>query len=232
MYKLSVLVMFVAAATAHAYAAFATPSSISNDSKQPALAQPPSTQHTSQSSILQHELITAQESQPCCLLPALTPLTLKVMEDLSSKTSKIGDPVTLELANPIIVKGKTLVPAGTPATAEVIDVQHIGFGGKPGSMIVAARYLKYRNMNIPLRSFQLGGVGKDNMPLSTAVGLAAGMVGLLITGRNYNVPKGALASAKIREDIILPPVPDEAVDSKSTANAAPTSTISTPTKEK
>ena len=98
--------------------------------------------------------------QTCCLLPSLTVISLKITQDISSKTAKIGDTVAMVVTVPIVLNGQTLVPAGASATAEVIDVQHTGFGGKAGSLILAARYVNINDQKIALRSFQLSRVGK------------------------------------------------------------------------
>jgi len=143
--------------------------------------------------------------QACCLLPSLTLINLKITQDISSKTAKIGDTVAMAVTVPIILNGQTLVPAGASATAEVIDVQHTGFGGKAGSLILAARFLNINDQKIALRSFQLSRVGKDNSNIAFAAGVAVGVLSLAITGTNANLPAGTPATAKIRDTVMVSP---------------------------
>jgi hypothetical protein len=66
------------------------------------------------------------------LLPALTAMELRVVEEVSSKTAVSGSPVRLALARPIYLAPELGLPAGTPVEGVVIHAARGGMGGKSG----------------------------------------------------------------------------------------------------
>jgi hypothetical protein len=101
----------------------------------------------------------------------------------------------------------SLVPAGTGGRGEVVDAARAGMGGKPGELVLAARYLKLGDREIPLRSFKLGGHGANNGHDAQNAVLLVGVVGLAMRGGDMVLPVGSEASAKIASDITLAPSP-------------------------
>lgn len=144
--------------------------------------------------------------------PAGTVVRLEITQAISSKIAKRGDTFTLRLAEPLTVSGEELIPTGTTGVGEVIDVGHPGMGGAPAKLVLAARYLDYKGEHIRLRSFVVGGAGKDNTRLSAAVSAVpyAGLIGPFITGGNIDIPPGTMADAKLAAD--FPSVPAPASD--------------------
>ena len=74
-------------------------------------------------------------------LPALTPLRLRVVGEVSSKTHFKGDKVAIVLAEALRLSDTLVIPAGTRGVAEVIHSAKGGMGGKAGELLVAARTL-------------------------------------------------------------------------------------------
>jgi hypothetical protein len=143
-------------------------------------------------------------------LPALTPLRLKVVGEVSSKTNVKGDKVVIVLAEPLIVNGTLAIPAGTRGVAEVLHAAKGGMGGKAGELLIAARHLQLGpDLQIPLRSFRLAPVsGKNNEGLATGLSIAGGVAGgiaaFMITGGSARVPDGSEAFAKTAADVDIP----------------------------
>lgn len=104
----------------------------------------------------------AQEASPdggCCMIPAETPVMLEVMETVGSRHSRSGQMFAIRLAQPIVVEGRTLVPAGAEGVAEVV---HAARGGnKGGELIVSARSLRYRGVSVPLHRTRFARTGKE-----------------------------------------------------------------------
>ena len=143
-------------------------------------------------------------------LPALTPLRLRVIGEVSSKTNVKGDKVVIALVDPLVVSGALTIPAGTRGVAEVIHAAKGGMGGKAGELLIAARYLQLGpDVQIPLRSFRLAAIaGKNNEGLATGLSVAGGVAGsiaaMMITGGASRVADGSEAFAKTAADVDLP----------------------------
>ena len=143
-------------------------------------------------------------------LPALTPLRLRVIGEVSSKTHVKGDKVEIVLADALVISPALTIPAGTRGLAEVIHSAKGGMGGKAGELLIAARHLELApDVRIPLRSFRLAAVGgKDNQGLATGLSIAGGVAGgiaaMVITGGSARIPDRAEAFAKTAADVDLP----------------------------
>jgi hypothetical protein len=153
-------------------------------------------------------------ADPCqgCLIPALTPVKLELMATLGSKISKSGDIFEIRLAEPIIIEGQAVVPAGTTGLGEVVHAKKSGGGGAAGELILAARYLDFNGQRLRLRSmnFSQNGQPKINTVNTIAVASAAsplpiGMLGFLISGGQVVVQQGTIATAKTAEPLTLAP---------------------------
>ena len=154
-------------------------------------------------------------------LPALTPVRLRVIGEVSSKTHVKGDKVEIILAEPLRVSATLAIPAGTLGVAEVIHSAQGGMGGKAGELLVAARSLDFSpDLHIPLRSFRLAPAnGKSNealaMGLSIAVGVTGGIAAMVMTGGSARIPDRSEAFAKTAADVDLPIAQLQTIDAPS-----------------
>jgi hypothetical protein len=153
----------------------------------------------------------------CCVIPAGTVVVVELTEALSDRKAMSGDRFGLRLAEPIMIDGVVVVPAGVMGQGEVIDAKPPGFGGRPGRLVLAARYLESGQLRLGLQSFKLGGSGRDNSNVVVGVEMTIGIVGGLITGGELEYPVGARASAKVSTSVATAPI------------TAPTAPSSTPT---
>jgi hypothetical protein len=71
-----------------------------------------------------------------------TDVNLKFAQDLSSKTSSEGDPVTLTLVDDIKVGDIVVAKAGSKAIGEVTKAEKSGMMGKAGELNIRLDYLK------------------------------------------------------------------------------------------
>jgi hypothetical protein len=131
-----------------------------------------------------------------CVIPMGTPVLIEVMDSVKSETAKIGGNFAIRLADPLIVNGMTLVPAGTAGQGEVIHAAKKRFSDS-GELILAARYLAMGEVKVPLRSFRINrsaGVG-----LSVTYVVPGAFVALPQT-YNVEVPAHTIAQAKVAAD--------------------------------
>lgn len=163
------------------------------------------------------EAAPAPASAATLRLPALTPVRLRVIGEISSKTHVKGDKVEIVLAEPLRLSDTLAIPAGTRGVAEVIHAAKGGMGGKAGELLVAARSLDLSSdLHIPLRSFRLAPAsGKNNeglaMGLSIAGGVAGGIAAMIMTGGSARIPDRSEAFAKTAADVDLPTAQLEAI---------------------
>lgn len=142
----------------------------------------------------------AQETANPVVVPPLTPVRVTIMQTMNSATSPIGSHFPITLAEPITIDGKVIVPAGITGEGEVVHADKSRFGGKPGELILAVRYLDWNGTHIPLRSlrFDVPGQGKDNGGVAAATAIAVSSVlAMFITGGEVNIPAGTVANAKV-----------------------------------
>lgn len=143
----------------------------------------------------------------CCVLAKLTPVFLKIDEPLDSDKSKIGQQFKLSLAHSLEIAGGLVIPAGTTGGGEVVHAAKSRAGGKAGELVLAARYLDYQGIRIPLRSLRYGaGQGKDNIDNAAIVGIVvSAWITPFITGGEVRIPAGADVWAKVAADVSFPP---------------------------
>lgn len=139
------------------------------------------------------------------IIPALTPVDLRVEENLMSNTAKIGQEFDIVLASPIFLPNGLAIPAGTPGRGWVIHASKSALGGKPGELLLGARYLKVGDFQIPLRSMKIGRPeGKDNTGLSMGLSMTIGLAGVFVSGGKAKVDSGMHAYAKTAVDAPVP----------------------------
>ncbi|KAF1723006.1 hypothetical protein SAMN06296416_102233 [Pseudoxanthomonas wuyuanensis] len=141
----------------------------------------------------------------CCPLAEGTPLVLELLDPINSASSKRGDRFRLRLAEAVLFDDTIALPAGIEGVGEVVHAERSRGGGKPGELLLAARYLSYRGQSIKLRGLKLGGSGRDTSHVALAVATGAGPFAHFIRGKEIEIPAQTLASAKLGEMLRLPP---------------------------
>ena len=162
------------------------------------------------------------DAPACCRLPAGTPIEIEIRDAVDSAKSQRGDKFAIAVHAPVYVGQQLVIPAGTPGVGEVVHADRARGGGKPGELILAARFLDLDGRRIPLRGMKLGTTGVDKF--GKAMGLASiPVVGLFtyVRGGETFVPQGALAAAKLAEAFDAATAP---VDAAPATESVPSST--------
>jgi len=146
------------------------------------------------------------------IIPALIGVRIEILASLDSSLNKPGDMFPIRLGTPIDLGDGLTVPTGTSGQGQVVHAAKSRFGGKPGEMILAARYLDFEGVHIPLRSLTFAsGAGKDQGGLAMGMAIAGGAIGgvasLFITGGEVRIPFGTTAFAKTAIPVIVTPPP-------------------------
>lgn len=136
------------------------------------------------------------------ILRAGTPVALRMREGLTTKGKdlRVGYRFQMEVAEPVIVNGVTVIPAGSPATGEVTDIRNKGMWGKSGKINARAIYLRANG-----RQIRLTGQMDDKGTTGTAAVVGAiallPVAGFFMTGTSAEIPVGAPVNAFIDEDV-------------------------------
>lgn len=133
-----------------------------------------------------------------------TPVMLKMAESISTKGKKLepGYLAHLEVLDPVLVNGVVVIPAGSPAIAEVTDVRNKGMWGKSGKINARMLYVTVGDRKIRLR-----GVFDDKGVTGTAGVVAAiafvPVAGFFTTGTSAALPLGAAVKGFVDEDVTI-----------------------------
>ncbi len=137
-------------------------------------------------------------------IPVKTVVEIEITQPLSSATSNIGDMFALKLATPLVIDGRTILPAGLVGQGEVTHAARKGSGGQAGELIVNARYLQCGDLRIPLGHFHYGIAGKNNVGGAFAVAQVIPFGQFLVSGHDAVIPAGASGTAQVNADVVVP----------------------------
>jgi hypothetical protein len=137
------------------------------------------------------------------ILRAGTPITLRLMEvTTKKKMARVGQRVRMEVAAPVYVNDVVVIPAGSPAEAELTSVRNKGMWGKSGKLEARALFARVNG-----RQIRLTGAFDDKGVTGTAgvVGAIAlvPIAGFFMTGTSAVFPMGGEVPAFIDEDVEL-----------------------------
>lgn len=179
----------------------------SADAPQPAVLAPP----------------VAPPSAVCCVIPAGSEIELEIAQPLSSATHKRGDKFALKLHAPLTFHDRIVVPAGTEGVGEIVHAEASRGGGKPGELLLAARYLRVQDTQVRLRALKFGGSGQDRTKGALAASMALGPFAHFIRGRDIEIPAGTVVRAKLAQDVDAAPpsVPASPASGQSAAQPIP-----------
>lgn len=150
---------------------------------------------------------TAPQAGAGCVAVAGTPVDIEMLDPIGSATSTRGMSFRIALAAPLVVDGIELLPAGAAGQGEVVHADRSRGGGKPGELLLAARYLEHDAGRIPLRGMKMGGHGEDRIQAALATSFAIGPFAHFIRGREIEIPAGTRAHARLSADATLPCAP-------------------------
>jgi hypothetical protein len=142
--------------------------------------------------------------------PAGALVMVELAKPLSTQTQTAGDTFPIRLAEPLVVKGRIVLKAGTPGVGEVVEASKPGLGGKPAKFVLAAKYLDYNGKHIPLKALQLSGAGQGHAGAANALGIGGiafaplGLAAFVIRGGDVAFPEGTQATAKLASSASLP----------------------------
>jgi hypothetical protein len=197
--------MFMASTSAFGQAGYVTQLNGTSTTATAAPAVPTAVQTpVPASGVSQPAIIMTQSGEN--VLRAGTPIALKMREALTTKGKdlKVGYRFQMEVAEPVIVNGITVIPVGSPATGEVTDIRNKGMWGKSGKINARAIYVRANG-----RQIRLTGQMDDKGVTGTAAVVGAiallPVAGFFMTGTSAEIPIGNPVNAFIDEDVAFAP---------------------------
>lgn len=142
------------------------------------------------------------------LLPEGTPVKLKLLHSINSKTAVADDPLNFTVAEDVVVDGKTAVKAGVVAIGRIRQVKRARTLGRGAELMLEMEYMRVGARRVPLRGTQArAGEGKtgDVVALVTLFGLS----GLLKHGSEIEVKEGSIMTAYVGETTEIPIQPEQ-----------------------
>ncbi len=123
-----------------------------------------------------------------------TAVHLKLGHALSSETAKVGEEVNFEVAEDVVVNGRTVIAKGAPAVGAVTEAAPKGRMGKGGKLSVSVTSVQLANSEkAPLRSFGI----------DTSGGQKSGMSLPLMHGKEITLAPGTEMTAYVDGDLHL-----------------------------
>ncbi len=141
------------------------------------------------------------------LLPEATPVKLKLLHSLNSKTVVVDDPLNFAVAEDLIVNGKITAKTGAVAIGRVRQAKPAGMFGRGAQLALEIQYMKVGRIRVPLRGSQVRS-GDNKKGDMVALVVLFGLSGLVKHGSEIEVKKGSIFTAYVDQDTELPPQPE------------------------
>ncbi|WP_420384162.1 hypothetical protein [Novosphingobium sp.] len=138
------------------------------------------------------------------VMPMGTPVTFRMAEAITTKdkTLETGYLAHLEVLEPVMLNGVVVIPAGSPAMAEITDVRNKGMWGKSGRITGRMLYVTVGDRKIRLRGVidSKGQTGTAGVVASIAL---VPLAGFFTTGTSAAMPMGTTVKGFTDEDVTL-----------------------------
>ena len=160
---------------------------------------------------------------PQSILRTGTPVSLRLMESITTKekAARINDRVRMEVAEAVKVGDTIVIPVGSPAVGELVDVRYKGMWGRSGRIV--GRVL---TVDANGRTVRMSGTFDTNGGSGTAAAVVTSAIvflpaGFFMTGKSAAFTAGSIVRGFIDEDIPLTFVPRVVSTTQPMAVSAP-----------
>ena len=151
----------------------------------------------------------ASAQQPSAgILQDGTPIKLRLLNELDSRTAKDGDEIPFDVVNDVVIGGITVLLRGSPATGVVTQSARSKTMGRAGKLSFIINDIQLRNRSkVPVRAFNRSSgenrTGEMIAIMTEAAPLAAAPFFLLMHGTNTTFPRGTEITAFVNGDLRL-----------------------------
>jgi hypothetical protein len=141
------------------------------------------------------------------VLPEGTVVKLKLLHTLNSKTVVLDDPLNFSVAEDVVVGGKSVVKAGSPAIGRVRQAKRASTMGRGAELGLEMQYMKAGRIRVPLRGSAVR-QGEDKTGETVALTVLFGLSGLMKHGSEIAVREGSLFTAYVNHDTNVMALPE------------------------
>jgi hypothetical protein len=134
------------------------------------------------------------------ILPEGTAVPLRTLQELSSRTNRVGDRFDLEVTENITLNGRTVIPFGAKAVGEVTRVVKKGMFGKSGKLDTRVLYVKMGDRQLRVRGSK-DDKGAGGTAATVATLLFVWPAAFFVTGKSAVLPPGTTATTYLEEDL-------------------------------
>lgn len=131
------------------------------------------------------------------------PVILRLTEDISSKTKNVNENVAMEVARDVVVDGKVVIKAGTPATGTVSWAEKAGMLGKEGKIQITADSTKTVDGQKAQLRATVTSMGKSETVMSVVMSLLCCILFLLVQGKEAQLPIGSEVKTYTDQDLTV-----------------------------
>jgi hypothetical protein len=132
-----------------------------------------------------------------------TPVKLKLLHTLNSKTVVVDDPLNFAVAEDVVVDGSVFIKAGAPATGRVWRAKPARTLGRGAELRLHLDHARAGTVRVPLRG-SLAKEGKDKTGETVALVVVFGLSGFVKHGAEIEVKEGSRFDAFVDEDTPVP----------------------------
>jgi len=124
-------------------------------------------------------------------IPAGTPVTVKIDQEVSSKEFPAGSKVKASVASDVVIDNVVVIRAGAPAEVTVISSRKAGAVGQAGAITLQVNSIQaVDGTKITITSASLAKTGKGALTTALVVAILCCILGLLIKGKDGVVASG------------------------------------------
>ncbi len=128
-------------------------------------------------------------------MPAGTPISLRVLNDVSGESANTGDLINLSVTSDVIVDGKVVIPANSTALGQIIKAKKKGLIGIPGEIAIQVTTVNAPNgSSIPV-SVSKSSEGESKIVFSVVLSLICCLLFLLKHGGEAVIKAGTVLNA-------------------------------------
>lgn len=133
--------------------------------------------------------VAAAQPANTLTLPANTPITVRMNEELSTRRNEEGDTFYMSVVGDVVHNGYVIIPAGTRAVGTITWLTGRGAFGKSGKMEISITAVEIGNARVPVvGNFRQEGEGNTVATVGAVV--VAGVFGAFVTGHSGVIPAG------------------------------------------
>jgi hypothetical protein len=141
-------------------------------------------------------------------VPKDTQITLELIDSVSSKKNKTGDPFKLKTTEDLRINNVVILPKGLECEGVIIKASSNGIFGRGGNLEINIPSIQTRNgVNIPLNGY-VKGYGRDDNGAVAVAAVVSLVGGLFMHGENIYYNQGQVFKVTVQKDTDLSTTPD------------------------